>query len=84
MRLIAAARSVRVEGMVRPASLALLDSLASLLGPRGFTREAEAMEPWLSDWRGRFHGRSDAILSPKSTEETAAIVSICWATIAIA
>ena len=63
--------------MVRPVSPALLDSLASLLGPRGFTRDPEAMGPWLSDWRGRYHGRSAALLSPASTAEVQAIVARC-------
>lgn len=63
--------------MVRPASLALLDEFESLLGPRGFTREAEAMAPWLSDWRGRYHGRAAALLSPASTAEVQAIVAGC-------
>jgi len=63
--------------MLRPASPALLDSLASLLGPRGFTRDAEAMAPWLSDWRGRYRGRAAALLSPASTAEVRAIVGRC-------
>lgn len=63
--------------MLRPPSPALLDSLASLLGPRGFTRDAEAMEPWLSDWRGRYRGRAAALLSPASTDEVRAIVERC-------
>ncbi|HEX8468415.1 MAG TPA: FAD-binding oxidoreductase [Allosphingosinicella sp.] len=63
--------------MLRPASPALLDSLASLLGPRGFSREAEAMEPWLSDWRGRYRGRAAALLSPASAAEVQAVVGRC-------
>jgi FAD/FMN-containing dehydrogenase len=63
--------------MVRPASPALLDSLESRLGPRGFTREAEAMAPWLSDWRGRYHGRAAAMLSPADVAEAQAIVADC-------
>ena len=63
--------------MARPASPALLDEFASRLGPRGFTREAEAMAPWLSDWRGRYHGRAAALLSPASTAEVRAIVERC-------
>jgi FAD/FMN-containing dehydrogenase len=55
----------------------LLDSLASLLGPRGFSREAEAMEPWLGDWRGRYRGRAAALLSPATAAEVQAIVGRC-------
>ena len=63
--------------MVRPASLALLDELESLLGPRGFTRDEVAMAPWLSDWRGRYHGRASALVSPASTAEVQEIVARC-------
>jgi FAD/FMN-containing dehydrogenase len=55
----------------------LLDSLAALLGPRGFTREADALDPWLSDWRGRYRGRAAALLSPASAAEVQAIVTRC-------
>ena len=33
--------------MIKPPTPALLDELASLLGPKGFTRDAESMAPWL-------------------------------------
>ncbi len=60
-------------------SAALLDSLAGLLGPKGFTRDRAAMAPWLSDWRGRYHGRAAALLSPATREEVAEIVRRCAA-----
>ena len=58
-------------------SQALLDKLASRLGPKGFTAEAEAMAGWLSDWRGRYHGQAAALLSPATREEVAEIVRLC-------
>ncbi|MEO7826901.1 MAG: FAD-binding oxidoreductase, partial [Allosphingosinicella sp.] len=63
--------------MLRPPSSALLDSLESLLGPRGFSRDPELLEPWLSDWRGRYRGRAAALLSPASAAEVQAIVARC-------
>ncbi|HYW16164.1 MAG TPA: FAD-binding oxidoreductase [Allosphingosinicella sp.] len=65
--------------MLQPASPALLSALESLLGPRGFTRDPEAMEPWLVDWRGRYRGRAAALLSPSSAAEVQAIVLRCAA-----
>jgi FAD/FMN-containing dehydrogenase len=65
--------------MPSPPSDTLLRDLETRLGPRGFTRAAEDMAPWLSDWRGRYHGAAAALLSPASTEEVAAIVSRCAA-----
>ena len=56
---------------------ALLDKLAGLLGPKGFTRNAATMAPSLTDWRGRYHGAAAAMLSPATREEAAAIVALC-------
>jgi FAD/FMN-containing dehydrogenase len=56
---------------------AFLEAAAALLGPRGFTRDTELMEPWLTDWRGRFTGAALALASPSSTAEVAALVRLC-------
>jgi FAD/FMN-containing dehydrogenase len=58
---------------------ALLDKLRALLGPKGFTAEAETMAPWLTDWRGRYRGKAAAMLSPAGREEVAEIVRLCAA-----
>ena len=55
---------------------ALIDAVRNRFGPRSVIADPADMEPWLSDWRGRYHGRSDAILSPSSTEEVATIVRL--------
>jgi FAD/FMN-containing dehydrogenase len=64
--------------MVYPAQ-ALLDKLAALLGPKGFTRDPAEMAPWLSDWRGRYHGAAAALLSPRAAGEVVEIVRACAA-----
>ncbi len=64
--------------MVYPSGT-LLGKLGSLLGPKGFTRDAATLEPWLSDWRGRFHGAAAALLSPADSAEVAEIVRLCAA-----
>ncbi|WP_428027731.1 FAD-binding oxidoreductase [Altererythrobacter sp.] len=48
-----------------------------LLGERGFTADPDLLEPWLTDWRGRFHGKALGLASPASTEEVAAFVRLC-------
>ena len=63
--------------MTRPPSESLLDAFANLLGPKGYSTDADAMAPWLTDWRGKYHGRAAAMLSPATTEEVAAIVRLC-------
>lgn len=65
--------------MTRPPSLALLQSLADLLGPKGYSVDPDGMAPWLTDWRGKYNGAAAAMLSPASTAEVAAIVRLCAA-----
>jgi FAD/FMN-containing dehydrogenase len=54
----------------------LIDEIRSRFGERTAITEAADVEPWLTDWRGKFHGSSAAILSPASTEEVAATVQL--------
>ncbi|HEX8057201.1 MAG TPA: FAD-binding oxidoreductase [Novosphingobium sp.] len=56
-----------------------LAEAGALLGPRGLTSDADLMNPWLTDWRGRFTGRALAMASPASAEEVAALVKLCAA-----
>ena len=59
----------------RPASF--LTGASVLLGERGFTTDPELMAPWLSDWRGRFHGKALGLASPRSTAEVSDFVKLC-------
>ena len=59
-----------------PAQNHLVETIRQRFGPKAVTTEAETIAPWLSDWRGRYHGTSPALLSPGSTEEVAAIVAL--------
>ena len=56
---------------------AFIDAAADLLGPRGLTRDAQIVEPWLTDWRGRYTGRALALASPATTREIADLVRLC-------
>ncbi|MXO85532.1 FAD-binding protein [Altererythrobacter aurantiacus] len=51
--------------------------VADLLGPKGFTRDAAAVDPWLTDWRGRYTGRAVGLASPASTQEVSALLQLC-------
>ena len=55
---------------------ALIDAITSRLGPKAVVTDEADIEPWLTDWRGRWHGRSAAILQPQSTAEAAAMVAM--------
>jgi FAD/FMN-containing dehydrogenase len=52
---------------------------ADLLGQRGFTQDPDLVDPWLTDWRGRYTGRAIGLASPASTDEVAALVKLCAA-----
>ncbi|HVL29202.1 MAG TPA: FAD-binding oxidoreductase, partial [Sphingomicrobium sp.] len=56
----------------------LIERVAAQCGRRAVVTDPAEIQPWLSDWRGRFHGRSSAILAPGSTEEAAAIVRMAF------
>lgn len=53
-----------------------LDLFRPLLDPKGVITDPDDIAPWLTDWRGRFHGASPAILAPTTTRQVAAIVAL--------
>ena len=55
------------------AQQSLTDEIRARFGERAVVTDAADIEPWLTDWRGRWHGQAEAILQPASTEEVAAI-----------
>ena len=65
--------------MPNPPTPAVLLELEAMLGPKGFTSDPQAIEPWLTDWRRRYRGEAAAMLSPALTAEVAAIVRLCAA-----
>ena len=58
-----------------PAQQSLVDEARSRFGERTALTNATDIQPWLTDWRGRWTGKAPAILQPASTEEVAAIVA---------
>src|SRR4051812_12888341 len=59
-----------------PAQRQLVETLLSRFGPKAVVTDAEAIAPWLTDWRGRFHGAAPALLAPESTDQVAAMVGL--------
>jgi FAD/FMN-containing dehydrogenase len=53
----------------------LLSHLGTKLPPRAIVTDPDAIAPWLTDWRGRYHGAARAMLEPTDTAEVAAIVA---------
>ncbi|MFN2473293.1 MAG: FAD-binding oxidoreductase [Sphingomicrobium sp.] len=62
--------------MTAPAIARFIDAARERLGAKGVVTDPAEIAPWLTDWRGRWHGASSGILSPASTEEVAAIVRL--------
>lgn len=54
----------------------MIDRFIALLGPKGVVTDPDDIAPWVSDWRGRYHGTAVAILAPTSTKEVAATVAL--------
>ena len=46
------------------------------LGVRAVIDDRDEIAPWLTDWRGHFHGQAAALISPASTEEVSAAVKL--------
>ena len=55
---------------------ALIDRLATLLGPQGCITDRDLIAPWLTDWRERYHGESAVLLAPKDIDQVVAIVRL--------
>lgn len=55
---------------------AALDDFRAIAGPQGLVEDQDLIAPWLSDWRDKFHGRSVAMLTPRSTEQVAAMMKV--------
>ncbi|MGI8610761.1 MAG: FAD-binding oxidoreductase [Sphingomicrobium sp.] len=54
----------------------LIAAVQQKFGPRSAITEPQDVGPWLTDWRGRFHGRAAAILAPANTGEVAAMIGL--------
>jgi len=54
-----------------------LQAAAALLDAKGFTCDPDLLEPWLTDWRGRYTGSALGMASPASTNDVAKFVKLC-------
>jgi len=57
--------------------MALLERLAALLGPDGLLDADDDLTRYISEPRGRFHGKPLAVVRPDSTEKVAGVVLLC-------
>ena len=54
----------------------LIAAAKQRLGPKGVITDPREIAPWATDWRGRVHGQTSAILAPASTDEVVQIVEL--------
>ena len=54
----------------------VIAQFTTLLGEKRVVTDADDIAPWLSDWRGRYHGAAAAILQPETTRQIAAAVQL--------
>ncbi|WP_051929232.1 FAD-binding oxidoreductase [Thermopetrobacter sp. TC1] len=59
-----------------PPSGAVLERFARIVGAQHVLTDAEAMAPYLREWRDRYVGRAAAVLRPGSEEEVAALLKV--------
>ncbi|KTF69881.1 FAD-binding oxidoreductase [Sphingomonas sp. HT-1] len=62
--------------VMTPEQQRIVHFAAERFGPKTVTTDPSDIEPWLTDWRRRYHGVSPAILSPASTAEASALVAL--------
>jgi FAD/FMN-containing dehydrogenase len=58
-------------------SAALLAELTSIVGADYALSDAAAQAPYLTEWRGRYTGRTSLVLKPGSVAEVSAILKAC-------
>lgn len=54
-------------------------ALAACVGARNVIGPGPEQEPFVVDWRGRYHGQALAVVKPATTDEVAAVVRLCAA-----
>lgn len=64
--------------MTAPVSADVVARLKSVLGDGGWSQEPGRLAPKLLEWRDRWTGTTPLLVLPKTTEEVAAVVGICF------
>jgi FAD/FMN-containing dehydrogenase len=54
-----------------------LTGLAAIVGDKYVIASGSDQDPYVVDWRGRYHGRAVAVVKPGSTAEVASVVKYC-------
>lgn len=55
----------------------LFNKIKELIGIENLLSDIATMQPFVTDWRGRYRGRAAMVAKPANSEEVAAIVRLC-------
>jgi FAD/FMN-containing dehydrogenase len=61
----------------KPLSADVLRQIQDVVGDKGWVSDPAGMEPYLTDHRGLYRGRSPVVVRPATTEEVAEVVRLC-------
>ncbi|MBJ7410628.1 MAG: FAD-binding oxidoreductase [Phenylobacterium sp.] len=64
--------------MTAPVPADVISRLKAVLGPGGWSEDAERIAPKLVEWRDRWVGQTPFLALPKTTADVAAVVGICF------
>jgi FAD/FMN-containing dehydrogenase len=64
--------------MTAPVPADVLSRLKAVLGEGGWSQDPERLAPKLLEWRDRWTGETPFLALPKTTDEVAAVVGICF------
>jgi FAD/FMN-containing dehydrogenase len=64
--------------MTAPVPADILSRLKAVLGEGGWSQDPERLAPKLLEWRDRWTGQTPFLALPKSTDQVAAVVGICF------
>ena len=63
-----------IRAAMNPARSAFLGALAPHLPAGAIVTDADAIAPWLVDWRRRYRGQATAMIEPRDTAQVVAVV----------
>ncbi|HKP78923.1 MAG TPA: FAD-binding oxidoreductase [Phenylobacterium sp.] len=64
--------------MTAPVPADVISRLKAVLGPGGWSEDPERIAPKLVEWRDRWVGQTPFLALPKTTEQVAAVVGVCF------
>ena len=61
---------------MKNAEAELIEHARKALGPKAVLTDPRDIEPWVTDWRGRVHGTTPAIIAPATSDEVVQLVKL--------